>query len=45
MWEVAFADGKLDPFEEALIRKTAELLYVDHAQFIKTKHDSQQSSD
>lgn len=45
MWDVAFADGKLDPFEEALIRKTAELLYVDHAQFIKTKHDSHQNSE
>lgn len=37
MWEVAFADGAIDPMEESVIRKTAELLYVDHALFIKAK--------
>ncbi|KXF80519.1 tellurite resistance TerB family protein [Enterovibrio coralii] len=37
MWEVAFADGRIDPLEESVIRKTAELLYVDHALFIKAK--------
>lgn len=37
MWEVAYADGKLDPLEDAVIRKTAELLYLDHALFIKAK--------
>jgi uncharacterized tellurite resistance protein B-like protein len=28
MWEVAYADGALDPEEDALIRKIAGLLYV-----------------
>ncbi|CAK1695441.1 putative tellurite resistance protein B-like protein [Vibrio crassostreae] len=37
MWEVAHADGEIDPIEESVIRKTAELLYVDHSDFIKTK--------
>jgi uncharacterized tellurite resistance protein B-like protein len=37
MWEVAYTDSHLDPFEEAVIRKVAELLYVDHHDFIKTK--------
>ncbi|WP_154124272.1 tellurite resistance TerB family protein [Grimontia hollisae] len=37
MWEVAYADGRLDPLEESVIRKTAELLYLDHALFIKAK--------
>ncbi|CCN35219.1 conserved hypothetical protein [Vibrio nigripulchritudo SO65] len=37
LWEVAFADNHLDPLEESVIRKTAELLYVDHKDFIKTK--------
>lgn len=37
MWEVAFADGDLDRYEEHLIRKVAELLYVPHSDFIKTK--------
>lgn len=37
MWEIAVADGAIDPLEDAVIRKTAELLYVDHSQFIKAK--------
>lgn len=37
MWEIAFADGNLDRYEEHLIRKVAELLYVSHSDFIKTK--------
>jgi uncharacterized tellurite resistance protein B-like protein len=37
MWEVAFADGNLDRYEEHLIRKVADLLYVAHSDFIKTK--------
>lgn len=37
MWEVANADGKIDPLEDAVIRKTAELLYVDHQEFIRAK--------
>lgn len=37
MWEVAYADGEIDPLEDAVIRKTAELLYVDHSEFIRAK--------
>ncbi|SON48792.1 TerB family tellurite resistance protein [Vibrio tapetis] len=37
MWQVAYSDGELDPMEEAVIRKVAELLYVDHAEFIRAK--------
>ena len=37
MWEVAFADGDLDRFEEHLIRKVADLLYLNHSDFIRTK--------
>ncbi|HHG3566579.1 TPA: TerB family tellurite resistance protein [Vibrio parahaemolyticus] len=41
MWEVAYADGQIDPLEDAVIRKTAELLYVDHCDFIRAKLQSQ----
>ncbi|MDV6250980.1 TerB family tellurite resistance protein [Vibrio sp. EA2] len=41
MWEVAYADGEIDPLEDAVIRKTAELLYVDHHDFIRAKLQSQ----
>ncbi len=41
MWEVAHADGEIDPLEDAVIRKTAELLYVDHHEFIRAKLQTQ----
>jgi len=37
MWEVAHADGEIDPLEDSVIRKAAELLYVNHSEFIKAK--------
>ncbi|WED20550.1 TerB family tellurite resistance protein [Vibrio sp. JC009] len=37
MWEVANADGHIDPMEDSVIRKVAELLYVDHSEFIRAK--------
>lgn len=42
LWDVAFADGKLDPYEEHMVRKIAELLYVPHHEFIAAKQRSQQ---
>lgn len=38
MWQVAFADGRIDKYEDHLIRKVAGLIHVSHADFIKTKH-------
>lgn len=38
MWEVAYADGEIDKYEEALIRKVAELIYLPHTQFIKARN-------
>jgi uncharacterized tellurite resistance protein B-like protein len=37
MWEVAFADNELDKYEEHLIRKVADLIYVSHSDFIRAK--------
>lgn len=37
MWRIAFSDDQLDKYEEALIRKVADLIYVSHSDFIKTK--------
>lgn len=37
MWEVAYADGRIDRYEEHLIRKVADLLYLSHGDFIRTK--------
>ena len=38
LWLVAFADGALDKYEEHLVRRVADLTYVPHAAFIRTKH-------
>ncbi len=37
MWRVAMADHSLSRYEEHLIRKVSELLYVPHAEFIQAK--------
>jgi uncharacterized tellurite resistance protein B-like protein len=37
MWTVAYADGDLDKYEEALIRQVAELTYVPHEDYIQRK--------
>lgn len=37
LWRVAFADGRLDKYEEHQVRKTADLLYVPHRRFIRAK--------
>lgn len=37
MWMLAYSDQHLDPQEEYTIRKVADLLYVDHADFIRGK--------
>ena len=37
LWEVAFADGRVDKYEEYLIRKLADLLHVPHKEFIRAK--------
>lgn len=40
MWAVAYADGDLDKYEEALIRQVAELTYVPHQDYIRSKLDA-----
>ncbi len=37
LWRVAYADNTLDKYEEYQIRKIADLLYIPHSVFIKTK--------
>ena len=44
MWEVAYADGKIDRYEEHLVRKVAELLYLDHKDFILSKQRARELS-
>ncbi len=37
MWTVAYADGNLAKYEEHLIRQVAELTYVPHQDYIRSK--------
>ncbi len=37
LWRVAYADGRLDKYEEYQIRRIADLLYVPHSDFIRAK--------
>lgn len=38
LWEIAYADNHLDAYEEHMVRRIADLLYVEHKDFIKAKH-------
>ncbi len=37
MWSIAYADGKLDKYEEYIIRKVSDLLHMGHGDFIRAK--------
>lgn len=37
MWEMAYADGNIDKYEDYIIRKIADLIYVPHSEFIRAK--------
>ena len=37
LWRLAFCDAGLDKYEDATIRKIADLLYVSHGEFISAK--------
>jgi uncharacterized tellurite resistance protein B-like protein len=37
LWRVAYADGRVDRYEEHYLRKIADLLYIPHSTFIRAK--------
>lgn len=37
MWAMAAADGKADVYEEHMIRRVSDLLYVSHGDYIRAK--------
>ncbi len=37
MWRIAYADSELSKYEDYVIRKVCELIYVSHSDFIRTK--------
>ena len=44
MWKIAYADGNIDKFEEHIIRKVSNLIYVSHSDFIKAKISSKEKT-
>jgi len=42
MWQVVYADGEKDRYEEHLMRQVADLLYVSHEHFIKARLKAEQ---
>ena len=45
MWQVAYADEDLDKYEEHIIRRVAELIYLPHAEFMRSKHEAMAARD
>lgn len=44
LWQVAYADGQLDKYEDSLVLKISDLLYVSRGRVMRLKHDAQQSA-
>lgn len=43
LWRVVFADGQVDRYEEHLVRRVADLIYLAHKDFIRAKHLANES--
>ena len=39
LWQIAYADGRLDKYEDSLVSKIADLLYVSRVRVMRLKHD------
>ncbi|WGL16379.1 TerB family tellurite resistance protein [Microbulbifer bruguierae] len=45
MWQVAYADGEIDAFEEHLIRRVADLIYLPHGLFTRARAEARDESE
>ncbi|WP_203300399.1 TerB family tellurite resistance protein [Marinobacter sediminum] len=43
IWRVAFADGRIDKYEEHLIRRMADLLHLNHREYMQARHRAENS--
>lgn len=41
MWQLVYADGEKDHYEEHLVRQVADLLYISHSEFIQARHKAE----
>ena len=44
LWQVAYADGRLDKYEDSLVRKISGLLYVGRGRVMRLKHDAEMAA-
>jgi uncharacterized tellurite resistance protein B-like protein len=40
LWQIAYADGQLDKYEDSLVLKISDLLYVSRGRVMRLKHDA-----
>ena len=40
LWQIAYADGQLDKYEDSLVLKISDLLHVSRARVMRLKHDA-----
>lgn len=45
IWRVALADGRIDKYEEHLIRRIAELLHLNHREYMQARHQAENAAD
>jgi uncharacterized tellurite resistance protein B-like protein len=43
LWQIAYADGQLDKYEDSLVLKISDLLYVSRGRVMRLKHDAQRN--
>lgn len=44
LWEVAYADGRLDKYEDALVLKISDLLHVNRGRVMRLKDDAKKAA-
>lgn len=44
IWRVAFADGRIDKYEEHLIRRMADLLHLNHREYMQARHRAENAA-
>ncbi|MGI9237520.1 MAG: TerB family tellurite resistance protein [Woeseiaceae bacterium] len=40
LWQIAYADGRLDKYEDSLVLKVSDLLHVSRGRVMRLKHDA-----
>ena len=40
LWQIAYADGRLDKYEDSLVLKISDLLHVSRGRVMRLKHDA-----